>query len=109
MPMSSPASYSHFKVLILFGFNFKIKQHFVRPHFTDNCIFTLFHIVVRESVSLVISRQLLTEVCNTVASLPDNIAVQVSRFLLEKVHSRVVSFEEQVSVICIRLEQILML
>ncbi|XP_033097126.1 COP9 signalosome complex subunit 4-like [Anneissia japonica] len=53
--------------------------------------------MVNENVSLVISRQLLTEICAHLASLPDPLSCQVSNFLLEKVHPRVVSFEEQVA------------
>nr|XP_054773458.1 COP9 signalosome complex subunit 4-like [Lytechinus pictus] len=51
--------------------------------------------MVKESVSLVISRQLLLEVCNQLPHLPDPVSQRVSHFLLEKVHPRAVSFEEQ--------------
>ncbi|XP_030835450.1 COP9 signalosome complex subunit 4 isoform X2 [Strongylocentrotus purpuratus] len=51
--------------------------------------------MVKESVSLVISRQLLLEVCNQLPQLPDPVSQRVSHFLLEKVHPRAVSFEEQ--------------
>ncbi|CAG2119927.1 unnamed protein product, partial [Medioppia subpectinata] len=55
--------------------------------------------IVNENVSLVISRQLLTEVSQHLASLPPVISKNISHFTLEKVHPRVVSFEEQVSAI----------
>lgn len=57
----------------------------------------LFFTVVNENVSLVISRQLLTEVSQHLPSLPTSVSKAVSHFTLEKVHPRVVSFEEQVA------------
>jgi COP9 signalosome complex subunit 4 len=59
----------------------------------------MFDTVVNENVSLVISRQLLTEVSEKLASLPPPISKAVSHFTLEKVNPRVVSFEEQVAAI----------
>ncbi|KAH9378219.1 COP9 signalosome subunit 4 [Haemaphysalis longicornis] len=53
--------------------------------------------IVNENVSLVISRQLLTEVGNHLISLPDDVSKAVSHFTLDKVQPRVVSFEEQVA------------
>lgn len=53
--------------------------------------------IVNENVSLVISRQLLTEVGNHLTSLPDDVSKAVSHFTLDKVQPRVVSFEEQVA------------
>ena len=53
--------------------------------------------VVNETVSLVISRQLLTEVSNHLSTLSDEVSKKVSHFMIEKVQPRVVSFEEQVS------------
>ncbi|ESP04025.1 hypothetical protein LOTGIDRAFT_203414 [Lottia gigantea] len=55
--------------------------------------------LINENVSLVISRQILTEFTTQLTKLPDNIAKQVSHFTLEKIHSRVISFEEQVAAI----------
>ncbi|XP_049515453.1 uncharacterized protein LOC119436646 [Dermacentor silvarum] len=52
--------------------------------------------IVNENVSLVISRQLLTDVGNHLSSLPDDVSKCVSHFTLDKVQPRVVSFEEQV-------------
>jgi len=53
--------------------------------------------VVNENVSLVISRQVLVDFCNHLTQLPDDVAEDVAQFTLEKVQSRVISFEEQVS------------
>jgi len=52
--------------------------------------------VVNENVSLVISRQLLSDFCSHLSKLADPLAKQVAHFTLEKVHTRVISFEEQV-------------
>ena len=52
--------------------------------------------MVNENVSLVISRQLLTDFCNHLLQLDDPVAKQVAHFTLEKVQARVISFEEQV-------------
>lgn len=65
------------------------------------CISTLICIflftVVNENVSLVISRQLLADFCSHLSKLDDEIAMQVAHYTLDKVHTRVISFEEQVS------------
>lgn len=53
--------------------------------------------IVNENVSLVISRQLLTDVGNHLTKLPDDISKAVSHFTLDRVQPRVVSFEEQVA------------
>lgn len=56
--------------------------------------------VINENVSLVISRQLLTDVANIVASLPlSELSKEISHYALEKIQPRVVSFEEQVGII----------
>uniref|UniRef100_A0A2P2HXT4 COP9 signalosome complex subunit 4 n=2 Tax=Hirondellea gigas TaxID=1518452 RepID=A0A2P2HXT4_9CRUS len=55
--------------------------------------------IVRETVSLVISRQLLTEVSNKLVTMPDSTAKTVAHYTLEKVQPRVISFEEQVATI----------
>lgn len=52
--------------------------------------------ILNENVSLVISRQLLTEVSSTLAKLEDSISKAVSHFTLEIVQPRVISFEDQV-------------
>ncbi|XP_061196237.1 COP9 signalosome complex subunit 4-like [Saccostrea echinata] len=55
--------------------------------------------LVNENVSLVISRQLLSDFCAHLPNLDDSVAKQVAHFTLEKVHTRVISFEEQVAAI----------
>lgn len=69
-------------------------------------LFHLFHLVVNEHVSLVISRQLLTDVGNHLMSLPDHVSKTISHFTLDKVQPRVISFEEQVANIRQHLSQI---
>ncbi len=54
--------------------------------------------MVNENVSLVISRQLLTDFCAHILNLPDGTAKAVCHFTLEKIQPRVISFEEQVCV-----------
>ncbi|KAL5290461.1 COPS4 family protein [Megaselia abdita] len=53
--------------------------------------------IVNENVSLVISRQILTEFGNYLTKLPDDVAKVVSHFTLDKVQPRNISFEEQVA------------
>nr|KAF7429783.1 hypothetical protein H0235_006181 [Vespula pensylvanica] len=53
--------------------------------------------IVNENVSLVISRQVLTDVSSRLLSLPDEISKAVSHYTLDKVQPRVISFEEQVA------------
>ncbi|KAH8257812.1 hypothetical protein KR038_001538, partial [Drosophila bunnanda] len=53
--------------------------------------------IVNEHVSLVISRQILNDVGVELSKLPDDLSKQLSHFTLEKVHPRVISFEEQVA------------
>lgn len=52
--------------------------------------------VVNENVSLVISRQLLTDVSTHLALLTDHVSQEVSHFALDVIQPRVISFEEQV-------------
>lgn len=63
-------------------------------------------LVVNEHVSLVISRQLLTDIGITLMKLPDPVSKIISQFTLDKVHPRVISFEEQVANIRQHLSQI---
>ncbi|XP_050077839.1 COP9 signalosome complex subunit 4 [Anopheles maculipalpis] len=56
--------------------------------------------ILNEHVSLVISRQLLSDVSTHLTKLPDEISKSVAHFTLDKVQPRVISFEEQVA--CIR-------
>lgn len=53
--------------------------------------------IVHEYVSLVISRQVLTDVSNRLLFLPDEISKAVSHYTLDKIQPRVISFEEQVA------------
>uniref|UniRef100_A0A6I8NMQ2 COP9 signalosome complex subunit 4 n=1 Tax=Ornithorhynchus anatinus TaxID=9258 RepID=A0A6I8NMQ2_ORNAN len=53
--------------------------------------------MVNENVSLVISRQLLTDFCTHLPNLPDGTAKEIYHFTLEKIQPRVISFEEQVA------------
>ncbi|KAL4239497.1 COP9 signalosome complex subunit 4 [Mactra antiquata] len=55
--------------------------------------------LLNEVVSLVISRQLLSDFCSHLLQLDDFIAKQIAHFTLEKVQARVISFEEQVAAI----------
>lgn len=65
-----------------------------------------FSLVVNENVSLVISRQLLTDISNHLITLSPNISKAVAHFTLERIQPRVVSFEEQVAAIRQHLAQI---
>ncbi|CAE1173141.1 COPS4 [Acanthosepion pharaonis] len=53
--------------------------------------------LVNENISLVISRQILTDFCNHLTKLPDPVAKNVAKFTLDRVYARVISFEEQVA------------
>ncbi|KAK6627823.1 COP9 signalosome complex subunit 4 [Polyplax serrata] len=53
--------------------------------------------IVNENVSLVISRQILTDVSTQLSNLPDNVSKTIAHFTVEKVQPRVISFEEQVA------------
>ena len=55
--------------------------------------------MVSEGVSLVISRQILTDFTAQLSRMPDNVAKEVSHYTLEKIQARVISFEEQVGLI----------
>ena len=57
---------------------------------------TFIEAIVNENVSLVISRQLLSEVGATLVQLEDSVPKAVSHFTLEVVQPRVISFEDQV-------------
>jgi COP9 signalosome complex subunit 4 len=55
--------------------------------------------IIHENVSLVISRQLLSEVAAQLVKVEDSISKAVSHFTLEVVQPRVISFEDQVGAI----------
>lgn len=80
------------------------KYSFCPPKFDR---FELFSIsVVNEHVSLVISRQLLSDVGAHLSQMPDAVSKLISHFTLDKVQPRVISFEEQVANIRQHLAQI---
>lgn len=62
--------------------------------------------VVNEHVSLVISRQILSDIGVQLMTLPDDTSRTLSEFTLERVQPRVISFEEQVASIRQHLAQI---
>merc|ERR1712020_844289 len=55
--------------------------------------------IVNENVSLVISRQLLSEVATQLTKVEDSISKAVSHYTLDIVQPRVISFEDQVGLI----------
>ena len=57
--------------------------------------------VVNENVSLVISRQLLSEICSHLNTLETAQAKEICHFILDKIQPRVISFEEQVNSHCL--------
>lgn len=65
-----------------------------------------YQLVVNEHVSLVISRQLLSEVGGHLLNLGDTICKELSHFILDKVQPRAISFEEQVANLRKQLSQI---
>ena len=55
--------------------------------------------IVNENVSLVISRQLLSDVASQLVKIDDSVSKVVSHYTLEVVQPRVISFEDQVGAI----------
>ncbi|XP_025083416.1 COP9 signalosome complex subunit 4-like [Pomacea canaliculata] len=55
--------------------------------------------LVNENVSLVISRQILSDFTSQLEHLTDPVAKSIAHFTLDKIHTRVISFEEQVAAI----------
>ncbi len=51
---------------------------------------------MHESISLVVSRQTLSELCEMLPKLPDEVAKDVAIHLLNAVQPRAISYEEQV-------------
>ena len=67
------------------------------PGFFEEAIKSYVDSVVNENVSLVISRQLLSEVTSVVTTSSNNqLSKSLSHYILERVQPRVVSFEEQI-------------
>ncbi|XP_026472790.1 COP9 signalosome complex subunit 4 isoform X2 [Ctenocephalides felis] len=62
-----------------------------------DCLKVFIEAIVNEHVSLVISRQILTDVSVRLTQLPDDVSKSVSHYALDRVQPRVISFEEQVS------------
>lgn len=60
---------------------------------------TMIETVVNENVSLVTSRQILTEISSSLPKLGDVVGKVVCNFALSKIQPRVISFEEQVAAI----------
>ena len=44
-------------------------------------------------------RNVLTELCNSLPSLEDGVSMPVSELVLQKMNQRVISFEDQVSIV----------
>lgn len=85
-------------MLCLFMLHFQ--QNFQQKRLTLALTFSIFIIaVVNENVSLVISRQILSDFTAQLSKLPDAIAKQVAHYTLDKIHTRVISFEEQVNIV----------
>jgi len=53
--------------------------------------------VVNENVSLIVSRQVLSELCNRLDVLNDEVGKEICVHILQSVQPRVISYEEQVS------------
>ena len=72
-----------------------IKYNFIMV-LKSNYLNNLFIAVVHESLSLVVSRQILTELCNHIPNMDASPAKEISHFILDKLQPRAISFEEQV-------------
>nr|CAH7756969.1 unnamed protein product [Callosobruchus chinensis] len=74
-------------------------EEILKEHDSDlvECLQTFIEAIVNENVSLVISRQILTEISSHLMKLPDDVSKVVSHYMLDKVQPRVISFEEQVA------------
>ena len=48
------------------------------------------------AVSLMVSRNVLTELCTALPNLDDTVSEATGRFILDKIQQRVISFEDQV-------------
>lgn len=67
------------------------------------CALIDYFIVFAGEVSLMVSRTVLTELCNILPSLEDSFSETISKFILQKVQTRVISFEDQVG-LCLLLK-----
>lgn len=59
--------------------------------------------VMGDNLSLVVSRQVVSDVAQKVSILPDSVAKEVGHHLLSVIQPRVISYEEQVIFFCIRI------
>ncbi|XP_031553705.1 COP9 signalosome complex subunit 4-like [Actinia tenebrosa] len=69
---------------------------FPEPRLTDG-MKVFIEAVASEGVSLVVSRQIFTELCNNLPNIDNTSAKNISHFALDKLQPRVISFEEQVA------------
>lgn len=53
--------------------------------------------LINESVGLVISRQLFSDLCSLLVNLPTEEAKTIANYSLEKIQPRAISFEDQVT------------
>uniref|UniRef100_A0A8C0GUR2 COP9 signalosome complex subunit 4 n=1 Tax=Chelonoidis abingdonii TaxID=106734 RepID=A0A8C0GUR2_CHEAB len=90
------SSGSH-KDLLLINYGLVISKALTYISSLISSFYCVFELVVNENVSLVISRQLLTDFCTHLPNLPDSTAKEIYHFTLEKIQPRVISFEEQVA------------
>lgn len=67
------------------------------------CALIDYFIVFAGEVSLMVSRTVLTELCNILPTLEDSFSETISKFILQKVQTRVISFEDQVG-LCLLLD-----
>jgi COP9 signalosome complex subunit 4 len=54
-------------------------------------------LLINESVGLVISRQLFSDLCSLLANLPIEDAKKIANYALDKIQPRAISFEDQVT------------
>ena len=60
---------------------------------------TFIDVIIQEQVGVVISRQVLTDFCNSIDRIKDEeVKAEILKFSVEKIQPRVVSFEEQVRI-----------
>ena len=71
----------------------------IHSQFMHQTKFLILFPIVNENVSLVISRQLLSDVASQLVKIDDTISKVVSHYTLEVVQPRVISFEDQVGAI----------
>ena len=65
---------------------------------------SFFVLVAQESVSVVVSRQLISDLCGKLATFDAASAKIICSFALEKLQSRAISFEEQVNYYTLKMQ-----